>query len=296
MTAPDPIGEGSIGEPPPSARPLNGRRIAVLEHREIDRLGGMIEAQGALTLRCPLVRIADAPDPAPVLAWLSRFVAAPPDDLILMTGEGLRRLRGFADRAGLDEAFRDALGRVRSITRGPKPAQALREIGLTPGLRAERPTSEGVIALLAQGALRGRRIAVQLYPEAPATLVDFLKDRGAYPDPVWPYAYLPAAGGAEVPRLIEEMAAGQVDAIAFTSAAQIVQLFEMARGAGAEPRLRAALDCTRIAAIGPVVAAELERRGLSALIMPRDTYFMKPLVSAIAAALAEDSGGVITGG
>jgi uroporphyrinogen-III synthase len=280
MPAPDPIGEG-----PPGARPLDGRRIAILEHRELDRLGGMIEAQGALTLRCPLVAIADVPDPAPVLAWLTRFVDAPPDDLVLMTGEGLRRLCGFADRAGLDEAFCGALGRVRTITRGPKPAQALREIGLTPGLRAEHPTSEGVVAVLAQGELRGRRVALQLYPDAPSALVDFLKGAGALPDPVWPYAYLPAAGGAEVLRLIEEMAAGRVDALAFTSAAQIVQLFELARGAEAEPQLRAALERTRIAAIGPVVAAELERRGLCALIMPRDTYFMKPLVSAIIAAL-----------
>jgi uroporphyrinogen-III synthase len=93
------------------------------------------------------------------------------------------------------------------------------------------------------------------------------------------------AGDAEILKLIEEMAAGRVDAIAFTSAAQIVQLFELARAAEAEPRLRAALEQTRIAAVGPVVAAELERRGLSALIMPRDTYFMKPLVSAIIAAL-----------
>src|SRR3981189_1229341 len=86
MAAADPI----------SKRPLEGRRIAVLEHRELDRLGGMLEAQGASTLRCPLVAIADAPDPAPVLGWLRRFVDAPPDDLVLMTGEGLRRLRGFA--------------------------------------------------------------------------------------------------------------------------------------------------------------------------------------------------------
>jgi len=285
MPAPDPIGEGPPGARPSAARPLAGRRIAVLEHRELDRLGGMIEAQGASTLRCPLVAIADAPDPAPVLAWLTRFVDAPPEDLVLMTGEGLRRLRGFAGRAGLDEAFGGALGRVRTITRGPKPAQALREIGLTPGLRAERPTSEGVVAALAQGELRGRRVALQLYPGAPATLVDFLKGAGARPDPVSPYAYLPAAGGAEILRLIEEMAAGRVDAVAFTSAAQIVQLFELARGAEAEPQLRAALERTRIAAIGPVVAAELERRGLCALIMPRDTYFMKPLVSAIIAAL-----------
>src|SRR5437879_4936183 len=108
-----------------SEHPLAGRRIAILEHRELDRLGAMIEAQGAETLRCPLVAIADAPDAAPVEAWLRRFIEAAPDDLVLMTGEGLRRLWAFGERAGLGAAFRAALGRVRTITRGPKPARAL---------------------------------------------------------------------------------------------------------------------------------------------------------------------------
>lgn len=265
---------------------LDGRRIAVLEHRELDRLGGMLEAQGAQTLRCPLVLIADAPDPAPVLAWLRRFIEAPPDDLVLMTGEGLRRLIGFAGRAGLEAAFRGALGRVRTITRGPKPARALREIGLTPGLRAERPTGEGVVAALAVGALHGRRVAVQLYPDAPATLVDFLADAGALPDPVWPYAYRPASDGDAIGELIEEIAAGRIDALAFTSAAQIPQLFALACEAKAEMRLREALLRTKIAAVGPVVAGELERLGLSVAIMPRDSFFMKPLVTAIAEALS----------
>ena len=48
----------------------------------------------------------------------------------------------------------------------------------------------------------------------------------------------------------------------------------------------AALRATPIAAIGPVVAGELRRHGLEAAIMPQGTYFMKPLVSAIVAALA----------
>jgi uroporphyrinogen-III synthase len=226
MAAADPIPDPRNGPQGPSVRgPLDGRRIAVLEHREQDRLGGMLEAQGALTLRCPLVLIADAPDPAPVLAWLRRFIAAPPDDLVLMTGEGLRRLRSLADRGGLEAAFRGALGQVRAITRGPKPARALREIGLSPSLRAERPTSEGVVAALAQGELAGRRVALQLYPDAPATLVDFLANAGALPDPVWPYVYLPASGGDAIRELIEEIAAGRIDALAFTSAAQIPQLF-----------------------------------------------------------------------
>jgi uroporphyrinogen-III synthase len=265
--------------------PLAGRRIAILEHRELDRLGQMLEAQGAATLRCPLVAIADTSDPAPVLAWLDRFVATPPDDFVLMTGEGLRRLRGFAGRAGREDAFRAALGRVRTLTRGPKPAQALREIGLQPGLRAAVPTTQGIIDALAHEALAGRRIAVQFYPDAAATLLDFLRDAGAHPDPVSPYVYVAAADDAAILRLIEDAAAGHIDAVAFTSTPQVGRLFAAARGAGLEARLRAALGATAVAAVGPVVAAELARHGLSAAIMPRDSFFMKPLVTAIAAAL-----------
>ena len=272
-----------------TAPPLAGRCIAVLEHRELDRLGGMLEAQGARTLLVPLVAIADAPDPVPVLAWLVRFVERAPDDLVLMTGEGLRRLQGFAARSGQGAAFRAALGRVRTITRGPKPARALRDIGLVPGLRAERPTTDGVIAALGrddQPGLRGRRVGVQLYPEAPQTLVDFLAASGAAPDPVSPYAYVPSVDDAAILRLIGELAGGRVDAIAFTSTPQATRLFAAAAAAGVSAQLDAALRRTAIAAVGPVVAGELERRGHRVRIMPQDSYFMKPLVWAIVAALS----------
>src|SRR5260370_7655446 len=118
MTAPD-----AMNRPP-----LAGRRIAILEHRELDRLGGMLEAQGALTLRVPLVAIADAPDAAPVVAWLQRFVKAPPDDLVLMTGEGLRRLSGFAEPAGQGAPFPPALLRVRTLPPPPHPPPPLRPL------------------------------------------------------------------------------------------------------------------------------------------------------------------------
>ena len=60
----------------------------------------------------------------------------------------------------------------------------------------------------------------------------------------------------------------------------------MAREAQAEAALRAGLGHTAIAAVGPVVAGELQRQGLSVAIMPQETFFMKPLVSAIIAALS----------
>jgi uroporphyrinogen-III synthase len=266
---------------------LLGRRIALPETREAERLAAMLRQQGAEVVSCPLVAIVDAPDPAPVAAWLARFIATPCDDLILLTGEGLRRLAGCARRGGFADAFLAALAGARKITRGPKPAQALREIGLKADLRAPEPTTAGVIAALAGEDLRGRRVGVQLSPGAADTrLADFLAAAGARPDPVLPYAYACAADDDRVATLIDRMAAGEIDAIAFTSAPQVARLFAAGEATGRAEALRAAFRRTVIAAVGPIVAEALGRRGVVPRIMPSDRYFMKPLVAAIVAAMA----------
>src|SRR5262245_44219002 len=110
--------------------------IAVPETRELDVFAELLERRGAKVLRCPLVAILDAPDPVPVLDWIRRFNAAGCDDLILLTGEGLRRLLRCIDMhaPALREPFVARLAAVRKITRGPKPARALRELGLKPDI------------------------------------------------------------------------------------------------------------------------------------------------------------------
>ena len=50
-------------------QPLAGRTVAVPETRELEVFAAMLERRGATVLRCPLVTIRDAPDPAPVLAF-----------------------------------------------------------------------------------------------------------------------------------------------------------------------------------------------------------------------------------
>jgi uroporphyrinogen-III synthase len=268
----------------PATGKLSGRRIALPETRELDRLAGMLEEQGAETLRCPMVAIRDTPDAAPVREWLTRF---PFDDLVLFTGEGLRRLYGFAQRFRLEQGFLDGLRVARKITRGPKPERALRELGLKSDLRAEEPTTKGLIATLSAYDLCGRRVGVQLYPYMPDTkFADFLRNAGAKADTVLPYVYSAAADDVKVVALIDRMAGGEVDVIAFTSSPQVHRLFEVANATGREVTLLAALRQTAIAAVGPVVADELQRRGLSVTITPDHSYFMKPLVSAIVAALS----------
>jgi uroporphyrinogen-III synthase len=268
------------------AQGLAGCRIVVPESRELDIFAAMLEARSAIALRCPMVAILDIEDRAPALAWLGRLAAGGFDDLVLLTGEGLRRLMAIARDAGIDTEIVAALGRLRTIVRGPKPVRALREIGLAAGLTAQAPTTEGVIATLAGTDLAGRRVGVQLYPDNPNDLLlGFLRGAGAAPDPVLPYRYASDAETARVREVIEDMAAGRVDLIAFTSSPQLRRLSDVARDNGLEGALREGLARTRIAAVGPVVAAAVEALGARVAIMPDGNFHMKPLVNAICAAM-----------
>jgi uroporphyrinogen-III synthase len=155
-------------------------------------------------------------------------------------------------------------------------------------LRAEAPTTDGLIATLSGQELRGRRIGVQLYPNVPDNkFVDFLRAAGAQPDTVVPYVYASAADDQKVVSLIDRMAGGEVDVIAFTSSPQVRRLFEVATATQREGRLRTALQSSKIAAVGPVVAEQLRQRGCEVAITPDRSYFMKPLVSAIVEALSD---------
>jgi uroporphyrinogen-III synthase len=268
-----------------AARPLAGRTIALPESRELDRLATLIEAEGAATWRCPLVAILDAPDSRPVATWLRELAAGGLDDLIFLTGEGLRRLLAAAERLGLHADVVAALGRARKITRGPKPARALHEIGLSPDLAAPVPTTAGVIDALRGLELRGRRVGVQLYGEDPnRPLVEFLESAGTQVRTVSPYIYASASDGAAVATLIDALDAARIDAIAFTSASQVDRLFQVAGPTG-ETRLRAALAGVRVAAIGPIVVEALGARGVRIDVVPDKAFVMRNLVGALVAAL-----------
>jgi uroporphyrinogen-III synthase len=266
---------------------LSGRTIALPETRELDRLAQILEQDGATTLRCPLVAILDAPDPRPVDAWIDELCAVGFDDLILLTGEGLRRLLARARATDREAPMLEALRRARKITRGPKPARALHEVGLASDRPAAPPTSQGVMETLAGDDLAQHRIGLQLYGSEPnEPLVRFLVAKGAMVRVVAPYIYAPATDEERVVQLISRMAAGTVDVIAFTSASQVDRLFAVAAARTIEPALRDGLTRTKVAAVGPIAENALASRGVSVAIVPEQPFVMKRLTAAIVAALA----------
>ncbi|RDS84550.1 uroporphyrinogen-III synthase [Dyella monticola] len=271
-----------------SGRPLQGRRIAIPESRELDLFATLLERRGAVVLRCPLIDIRDAPDPVPVLAWLRMFCTGGCDDLLLFTGEGLHRLLSLIEHHAPDlhEPFVKQLASVRIIARGPKPGRVLRELGLKPALIADPATTPGVVALLQTLDLKGHCVGVQLYGSEPnAPLMDALACAGAQALPVWPYVYADAAADAEALGLIEAMQQGRIDAIAFTSLQQVERLSRLI-GAG---RLQQALACTLVAAIGPVVGDALRAHGVTPQVMPEGRFFLKPLTQALIERLGRSS-------
>lgn len=268
---------------------LNGYRILILETREEAQFSRLLEDQGADVLQCPMFTIHDAPDAAPIEAWIRDFIAKPYDDLVLMTGEGMRRLMKVATRLGIDKDFVAAVSKPRKFARGPKPVKALREIGLEAQKVTETPTSEGIAELLSRDDIKGHRLALQLYPDKDhSKLIGAIEAQGASVHTVLPYVYDPQAADTNIVTAIDEMAAGRVDAIALTSSGQVRRLLDVAKAHNCEARLREGLANTPIASVGPVVSDELTSNGLRTDIYPaNDAFFMKPLISAMAVSLSK---------
>lgn len=260
---------------------LDGRTVALAEGRQLEEMARLFEAEGAKALRCPLIGIHDAPDQDSVSEWINDLCADRFQWVVLMTGEAVRRLYAAADRIDRAGRFKDALARTRTLTRGPKPGQALKEIGVAPTRIAAAPTTDGVIATLRGESLSGVTVGVTLSGAPNPPLLDFLRESGANPFPILPYVYAPAADSERILALIDLLAEGKVDALLFTSAPQVDRLFEVAARMGVETKLREGLKRTKVAAVGPVVAENLARHAAPADIVPGQGFVMKNLVQLV---------------
>ena len=272
----------------PVEGPLDGRTVGITAERRADEQARLLQSRGATTVHGPSLSLAPAGDDPHLRAVTEDLVEHPPDYLLASTGYGMRAWLAAAEAWGLRSSLLAALGAARIANRGAKAASANGGNGLAEWWRAPDERFEELVDRVLQESLSGRRVALQLHAAAMPRLVARLVAAGALVVEVDAYqASLPADPGP-ARALIEAACDGRLDAVTFTTAPAVHNLFSIAADGGRAGDLRAAFNGSVLATcVGPVCAEGAVDEGVVAPLVPERARLV-PMVAALAARLNQN--------
>lgn len=276
---------------------LENMRVLSFESRRADEMKKLIERFGGRAISAPSMRELPAPRSPQAEEFADDLIAGRIDMVIFTTGVGVRTLISLMEAKCPRRQLVDALAKVVTVARGPKPVAALREWRLTPTIEVPEPnTWRDILATLDQRAaeffphgadtqadasLAGLRIAVQEYGEPNERLLEGLRKRGAGVTGVPIYSWALPEDLGPLQDGIRALADGQVDVMIFTSAQQLRHVLQVAGQMGIEPQFREGARRTLIASIGPTCSEALRDLGLGVDFEP-DGVHMGNLVRGLA--------------
>jgi uroporphyrinogen-III synthase len=241
---------------------FGGRLVVGFESRRVAEMASLIERHGGVPVSAPSLREVTLEERA-ALPFAEALRDGRIDIVVLMTGVGTRGLVEAASPVLDPTAFAAALGRLKVVARGPKPASALREIGLKGFVTVPEPNSfrEVLETLDKQGPLAGLRVAVQEYGTKNRDLVVGLEARGADVMLVPVYRYALPEDTAPLRAALHRIAEGEIPIALFTARAQVEHALLVAGEEGIEEAVRDRLSRGLIGSVGPVCseALRLER-------------------------------------
>ncbi len=243
--------------------PLAGFTVAVTAARRRDELVGLLVRRGARVVEAPALRIVPTGDDDELLATTRACLQAPPDVVVATTGVGFRGWMEAADGWGLGEQLRAGFTSCDLLTRGPKARGAVRAAGLSEAWSPESESTDEVLDRLLAEGVAGRRVVVQLHGEPLTEFCAALRTAGAEVLAVPVYRWVPPEDLRPLQRLVEQLLAGEIDCVTFTSAPAATSLLATARERDVETQLLSVLRSgVLVACVGPVTAAPLERCGV----------------------------------
>jgi uroporphyrinogen-III synthase len=265
---------------------MKSKVVAILETRTGAHLGELIARRGGIPMLAPALEEVPDVDPQAVAALLAQWRTDPFKLVIFQTGVGTRALFGATDTAGLTDEFLQHLQAPVVVVRGPKPVGELNARKVRIDIRAASPfTTETVLAAVSQVPVQGARVLVQRYGAANQLMRDTLEGRGARVQEIVTYRWgLPADTGP-LNALLEALARSSVDAVVFTSAVQIHNLYAIAEKTGRASDLADQLNHLVVASIGPVCSRALREHGITATFEANPPK-LGPLVAALDEALS----------
>lgn len=243
---------------------FRGLSIAALESRRSDDMTRMITKFGGQASVSPSMREVPIDPNRDAIDFAHEIMTGQISTVIFMTGVGLKFLIKAIERHVDKQRFLDSLSDIVTICRGPKPAAAMKELGLTPTRRVPEPNTWRELLQTIDGehgpaiSIANQTIGLQEYGITNKSLVAGLEARGASVRPLQVYGWEYPEDVAPLRKNVQQLAAGQHDALLLTSAHQVVNLFRMAETMNCVEQLRGGLAKIMIASIGPTTTGMLE--------------------------------------
>jgi uroporphyrinogen-III synthase len=265
---------------------MKSKVVAILETRTGAHLAELVVRRGGVPMLAPALEEVPDTDPQAVLAMLERWRIDPFKICIFQTGVGTRALFSATDAANLTLELKELLAASVVVVRGPKPVGELNARDIRIDIRAASPfTTDTVLTALAGIAVRDCSILVQRYGVTNQALAAALEARGATVHEIATYRWALPANTQPLAELIDALRQGRVDAVVFTSAVQMHNLYAVAQRAGNAARLAGDLNRSVIASIGPVCSRTLRDYGVTPTLEANPPK-LGPLLSALDEALS----------
>ena len=239
--------------------PLRGKRVAVLESRLGRELSELVAGRGAEPFHAPALAELPDLDPQAIAALVKSLEARPATLAIFQTGVGTKALFAATDQLKLTAKFTEILAKTTIAVRGPKPAGALRQRGVRIDRSAADPfTTHEVLECTSDVSLKGERVIVQRHGAVNRELDAALEARGAEVIEIPTYRWSLPPDTAPLMELVARLERGEMDAVLFTNAEQVRNLFAVSKNKD----VKGSLNRTFVASIGPVASAALREAGV----------------------------------
>jgi uroporphyrinogen-III synthase len=266
---------------------MKSKVVAILETRAGAHLAELVARRGGVPLLAPALEEVPDIDPQALRSLLAQWRVQPFKICIFQTGVGTRALFSAADAANLSVELQERLAASTVVVRGPKPVGELNVRGVRIDIKAAAPfTTETVLDALKDVSVAGTSILVQRYGATNEALASGLQSRGATVQEIATYRWALPADTQPLLKLLEVLAHGGVDAVVFTSAVQIHNLYSMAEQAGSAEDLANNLNRSIVASIGPVCSRALRHYGVAPAFEASPPK-LGPLMTALDTALAD---------
>jgi uroporphyrinogen-III synthase len=240
--------------------PLRGKRVAVLESRLGRELTELVAGRGGEPFHAPALAELPDLDPQAIAALLQSLEARPAKLAIFQTGVGTKALFAATDSLSLTEKFSALLKSTTVAVRGPKPTGALRQRGVHIDRSAATPYDPRVLDAIKDVPVKGERVIVQRYGSANRELDAALEARGAEVIEIPTYRWSLPSDITPLAELIGRLNRGEMDAVLFTNAEQVRNLFLVSKQINQD--VKGPLNRTLVASIGPVASAALREAGV----------------------------------